>query len=122
MPQTYLDVRSVAQPVPGSTCPPADPEHRDWCWPVAIAMTRPLLGRTNRAAYKIGSITCYANTTCAVLTFCLPFLIAGLRWCWIGRVRPHGPGRCRPSGYRLAWTGTSAAKRPQRRREAGAYR
>ena len=71
-------------------------------------MTSSLLGRTNRAASKIGSITYDANTPCAVLAFCLLLFIAGLRWCWIGRIRPHGPGRCRPCGYRLAWTGTSA--------------
>ena len=92
---------------------------RDWCWPlaIAIAVTIPLLGRTNGGAYKIGSITYYANTPCAVLTFFLLFFVAGLRWCSIGRIRPYGPGRCRTCGYRLVWTETSAV--PERCPECG---
>ena len=92
---------------------------RDWCWPVAIAsaVTIPILGRTNGVAYKIGSIAYYANTPCAVLAFFLLFFIAGLRWCWIGRIRPYGPGRCRKCGYRLIWTRTSPV--PERCPECG---
>ena len=84
---------------------------------IASAVTIPILGRTNGAAYKIGSIAYYANTPSAVLAFFLLFFIAGLRWCWIGRIRPYGPGRCRKCGYRLIWTRTSPV--PERCPECG---
>ena len=92
---------------------------RDWCWPLAIAsaVTISLLARTNGVAYKVGSITDYANSPCALLTFFLLIFIAGLRWCWVGRVRAHGPGRCRHCGYRLDWMETGAE--PQRCPECG---
>jgi hypothetical protein len=92
---------------------------RDWYWPVAIAIavTIPLLARTNGAAYKIGSITYYANSPCAVLTFFLLFFIAGLRWCWIGRIRPHASGRCQQCGYRL--DGAETGPEPPRCPECG---
>ncbi|MAC74407.1 MAG: hypothetical protein CMJ22_02320 [Phycisphaerae bacterium] len=92
---------------------------RDWCWPVAIAVavTIPILGGTGGGTYKVGSLTYYANTPCAVLTFFLVIFIAGLRWCWVGRIRAHGPGRCRHCGYRLDWV--EAGAEPQRCPECG---
>lgn len=75
---------------------------RDWCWPtaIAIAVTIPLLGRTNGGAYKIGSITYYANTY-GLCIFLPAIFIAGLRWCWIGRIRSAAPNHCPWCDYRL---------------------
>ena len=75
---------------------------RDWCWPVAIAIavTIPILGRTSGGAYKIGSITYYANTY-GLCIFLPAIFIAGLRWCWIGRMRSAAPNHCLRCGYHL---------------------
>lgn len=72
---------------------------RDWMWPTAIAIivVIPFLGRSD-GPYKIGSITYYANVYGPwVMLFAIVF--AGVRWCWIGHLRPRGANRCARCGY-----------------------
>lgn len=73
---------------------------RDWMWPLAaaIAVTIPVLGNNGGVPYKIGSVTYYANTY-GPSVFLLSIVFAGLRWCWIGHLRPRPKNRCGSCGY-----------------------
>jgi hypothetical protein len=77
---------------------------RDWWWPTAavIAMAIPFLGRSSGLTYQIGSLAYYANTY-GLLVFLPAIFLAGLRWCWVGRLRPRDPNRCGHCNYRLDW-------------------
>lgn len=77
---------------------------RDWCWPTAavIAIAIPFLAQTGGGVYKIGSITDYANTY-GLCIFLPAIFFAGLRWCWVGRLRSAAPNRCPQCDYRLDW-------------------
>jgi hypothetical protein len=90
---------------------------RDWWWPAAvvIAVVIPILGQSN-GPYRIGSVTYYANTF-GLPIFLAAILFAGLRWCWIGRLRPGDPTRCGHCDYPLDWM--DSARGPQRCPECG---
>lgn len=82
---------------------------RDWMWltAVAVAMVIPLLALVNGSeAYRIGSFTFYLNTY-GPLTMLAASFIAGLRWCWLGHLRPSDARRCAICGNPLAGPGDS---------------
>lgn len=93
---------------------------RDWCWPfaVVIAVAIPFLGVTlsTGGTYRIGSFTYHLNTQ-GPIVFLLATFIAGLRWCWIGRLRAPDPNRCIGCHYRLDWLNPD--EMPQRCPECG---
>ena len=93
---------------------------RDWLWPAAtlIAVTIPFLAvaLTNGGTYQIGSFAYYLNTD-GQLVFLLAIFIAGLRWCWIGRLRAPDPNRCLGCHYRL--DGLDTDETPKRCPECG---
>lgn len=91
---------------------------RDWMWPatVVVAVAIPILAQSN-GPYRIGSVTFYANTYGPPL-FLGAIFFAGLRWCWIGRLRPRDPTRCADCNYPLDWLDPSRG--PQRCPECGA--
>lgn len=76
---------------------------RDWMWPTAVAIVVliPLVARAGTdpsGTYRIGSLTFYLNVygpfvLLAAMTF------AGLRWCWLGHLRPRKGRRCARCGY-----------------------
>ena len=93
---------------------------RDWCWPVTavIAVAIPFLAVTlsTGGAYRIGSVTYHLNTQ-GPIVFLLATFIAGLRWCWIGRLRASDPNRCLECHYRLDHLNVD--ERPRRCPECG---
>ena len=101
-------IRSLPKEPPDFDCRnPADVLRlrlRDWCWPTAavIAVAIPFLGRSSGLTYQIGSLAYYANTY-GLLVFLPAIFLAGLRWCWVGRLRPRDPNRCGQCSYRLDW-------------------
>ena len=101
-------IRSLPKEPPDFDCRnPADVLRlrlRDWCWPTAavIAVAIPFLGRSSGLTYQIGSLAYYANTY-GLLVFLPAIFLAGLRWCWVGRLRPRDPNRCGHCNYRLDW-------------------
>jgi hypothetical protein len=72
-------------------------------WPTAVAIVVliPLVARAGTdpsGTYRIGSLTFYLNAygpfvLLAAMTF------AGLRWCWLGHLRPRKGRRCACCGY-----------------------
>lgn len=92
---------------------------RDWWWPTAavIAMAIPFLGRSSGLTCQIGSLAYYANTY-GLLVFLPAIFLAGLRWCWVGRLRPRDPNRCGHCNDRLDWM--NAEPEPRQCPECGA--
>lgn len=85
---------------------------RDWMWPTAVAIVVliPLVARAvtdPSGTYRIGSLPFYLNVygpfiLLAAMTF------AGLRWCWLGHLRPRKGRRCARCGYPSPETATPA--------------
>jgi hypothetical protein len=93
---------------------------RDWMWPTAIAITVlvPWIATAQNDAevlsvmesasanaqpnppgsYRIGSLTYYLNAY-GPLVMLAAMGFAGVRWCWLGHLRPREDRRCARCGY-----------------------
>ena len=79
---------------------------RDWMWPTALMVVMAIVTFgyfDNTSPYRIGSLTYYVNTFGPILIL-LGLLFAGLRWCLLGRLRPHDSLRCAQCNYPLDWS------------------
>lgn len=89
---------------------------RDWMWPTAVAIVvlipwvanaqndAELISVTANSqlnhpgSYRIGSLTYYLNAY-GPLVMLAAMGFAGVRWCWLGRLRPGKEPRCAGCGY-----------------------
>jgi|GEM_PF-905560 len=89
---------------------------RDWMWPtaVAIAILIPWVANAQNdaelhaafanaqsdlpGAYRIGSLSYYLNAYGPLIVLAA-IGVGGVRWCWLGHLRPREDGRCAECGY-----------------------
>jgi hypothetical protein len=89
---------------------------RDWMWPTAVAITVliPWVANPQNDAevisafansesnppgsYRIGSLTYYLNAY-GPLVMLAAMGFTGVRWCWLGHLRPREDQRCAGCGY-----------------------
>jgi len=89
---------------------------RDWMWPTAIVITVlipwittaqndaeviSVFGNSQSnpsGSYPIGSLTYYLNAY-GPLIMLAAIGFAGVRWCWLGQLRPRDDRRCAECGY-----------------------
>ena len=74
---------------------------RDWMWPsaVAVTVTVPFLFQTDGSGFfRIGSLADYVNTF-GPLIMLAAIAFAGVRWCWLGHLRPRDARCCARCGY-----------------------
>lgn len=85
---------------------------KDWLWPLAlgVAIAVPLLGRTD-GPYRIGSPTYYIQTL-GPLVWLGAIMFAGMRWAWVGRMRPRCGDSCARCGYSLDGLGARDPRTP----------
>ena len=95
---------------------------RDWMWPTAVAIVVliPVAARAGTdpsGTYRIGSPVFYLNMY-GPLVMLAAMVFAGLRWCWIGHLRPRAGRRCARCDYPSP--GTAPLARDARCSECGA--
>jgi hypothetical protein len=74
---------------------------RDWMWPSALAVvvTVPLMFQTDASGtYRIGSVAHFVSIFGPPIML-MAIVFAGLRWCWLGHLRPRDANCCARCGY-----------------------
>ena len=72
---------------------------RDWMWPTALAIVVAITVLNRSALPREPGVISFLLGVFGPWMLVGAIAFAGVRWCWIGRLRPRGANQCARCGY-----------------------